>query len=292
MKREIIVTPQHTGGGAGAITYWQLRGEVNYADLGQRWVDSDLPIELLLESISEQAALRRACESLVDGTDTMVKPTRGRCTGFTLLRRSVVDENRAQWNSVFTAKLSNNGAGLHCWWDITGPDLTHLQDKVTKQMEHEMSYVQATDISHWLVTLARKYRAVSLRDAGGVYFVPPQLLDTWSKVKAVIDECAGTVYTIPAMSGEDAALAILDALKNDVDGTVKDMSDALADKDMGPRALNARIQQLADKVTTVGTYEEFLGQKLDDLKSSVERLRARYVRAHIKAQEEADVAAS
>jgi hypothetical protein len=124
-----------------------------------------------------------------------------------------------------------------------------------------------TDVGNWLCDKLTALGAVPLRDRGGVYFIPRDVVQKWEKIVVALKACSGhVVHKIPALRSADAVEAILAAVTADTRAACDKITGEIADGSVGKRALASREEQTAELLARVERYERLLGQRLDDLR--------------------------
>lgn len=259
---------------AGAITYWRLSGGVNGERLGAAWKERGLPEALLPTLPSPETALTRA-----------VKKHEGRRNGTTILARQL-PEARGWVLKHETPNADNSdltySTEARVWVDKLGRFQTDRADSdlsraVEVEYPRQLAEVSAADVSSWLVRMAAYVTAVSLRDAGGVYFIPRGTLPTWrGMVHAIRAASSHAVFEIPAMRGEECVAAVLDALNAECDEEVKRMEAEItaATGGLSKRGIATREAHLDRLRGKVEGYCTLLGARQEELVARLEAVRA------------------
>jgi hypothetical protein len=149
-----------------------------------------------------------------------------------------------------------------------------------------------SDVSAWLIDMAYKLGAVSLRESGGVYFIPRTNTSIWMKVAAALDAVGSSVFTIPAMKTAEAVAAITDAITAEAAALSKSIEDEMektGEDALGSRALKTRVNTLEEMIAKVSTYEELIGRQLE-IRERVQRLSANVSAAALTAMNESEAA--
>jgi len=261
---------------AGGITYWRLAGGVDGARLRAAWEERGLAPELLPTLPSPETALTRA-----------VKRQEGRRNGATILARQlpegrgwVLKHERptdAKDDLTYTTEA-------RVWVDKLGRFDTDRPDSDTAkavgaEYPRQLQELSASDVSSLLVRMASYVRAVSLREAGGVYFVPRGTLPLWrSIVQALRAASTHLVFEIPAMRGEECVAAVLDALTQECDEEVrrmeKELTEATAKGSLTKRGIATREAHLDALRAKVEGYCTLLGARQEELVGKLESVRA------------------
>lgn len=258
---------------AGAITYWRLAGGVDGDRLRAAWEERGLPPELLPTLPSPETALTRA-----------VKRQEGRRNGSSLLARQLPEARG--WvlkheSPTETKEDLTYTTEARVWLDKLGRFQTDRPDSdIARAVEVEyprtLREVSASDVSSWLVKLSAWVRAVSLREAGGVYFVPRGTLPTWrAAVLALRAASTHLVFEIPAMRGDECVAAVLDALTQECDAEVERLEKEITKGSaLTKRGITTREAHLDALRAKVEGYCALLGARHEELTGKLEAVRA------------------
>lgn len=261
---------------AGAITYWRLAGGMSGERLRTAWAERGLPEALLPTLPTPETALTRA-----------VKRQEGRRHGATILARPLPEARgwvlKHETPNADKSDLTYS-TEARVWVDKLGRFQTDrpesdLSRAVEVEYPRQLAEVNAADVSSWLVRLAGYVTAVSLRDAGGVYFIPRGTLPTWrSIVGALRAASTHAVFEIPAMRGEECVAAVLDALTAECDEEVRrleaELTEAAPKGGLSKRGLSTREAQLDRLRAKVEGYCTLLGTRQEELVGKLENVRA------------------
>lgn len=251
--------------GAGATVWWRLSGETARQPL----VDAcnARKIERLPTLIDPETALGRAAGTL-----------RGKL-------RKLVQIRRGAW-AVVEVQIDLSRDAVRAW---DGP--TVVLDKIGRPVfsgataaeadavrgayEHHLEVLETTDVSAWLTESVLRCGASSLRDGGGIYYLPPAALPQWGLVVEALAEAseAHTVYSMATVA-DDAGMrrAVLDALTAEVRESVAKIRTEVIGGDLGLRALENRRAQSRLLRGKLGQYEGVLGDGLAALQSALTTL--------------------
>lgn len=285
LRQRLIATESDTGA-SGVITYWSLSGSANHATMLSAWVMAGMNEDDFIKPVSALVALRRAVEE-VGPAGCLVKPLEQTEEGYTCLIPTQSKGKKQTWQTIFSAFITQAGK-LDVWVEddeVLQQDPRKLAGHIEDQMMVELGTLRAMDISMWLVKMADRVRAVSLRESGGFYFIPKGVnQDMWERTATVLAHTsAARIMTIPAMHSHQATLAVVQALTDEISASTKSMQEALDAARMGKRALDTKIGTCADMIEKIDTYEGLLGAKMTEMREAVDTLRAKYVEAWVVA---------
>jgi hypothetical protein len=260
---------------AGAVVWWRLAGGLDLEKLKAAWTAAELPERWLPEAPSPEVALRRAVGEL-RGSRQLVRPLEG-TKGWAVIKESATGDDLDYSKALVVAKLNKVGkatigagpGGLDPQGDSL-PDIVRMIGEVTAAFTRCENEYPSGAVSGWLCDIVSLLGAVSLRDTGGVYFVPRDSLDQWNKVaEALRVTSAHVVLGMPALRTSDAVDAILDALTQEMNTETTRLDDDVAGGKLGKRALNTRLMQINSLGAKLGRYETLLGARLDDIRTKL-----------------------
>jgi hypothetical protein len=277
---------------AGAISYWSLEGEVELAALKEALAIEGLDAGLMPEGTTRQEALSRGAKAACVDNRQLIRPiSRG---AWAFVQEKVADANEGaeiEHLHLLTGRVEvvETGDGQKVErYDVRPAKgierteaLDQLVDQIKAEADRQRGILNANDVSYWLVRTAKALHAVSLRDRGGVYFVPRDVLPTWRKVARVLaDETQHKVFEIPAVQTEDAVEAILTAVRTHVAAKFAEAEEYLRGK-VSNKGLNALERSLDDTHGFVSHYVSLLGQALPDLADKLENIKGALVAARL-----------
>jgi hypothetical protein len=269
---------------AGCVTYFRISSEVKLDTLAAAWLAAGLAAEALPTPVKDEVALGRAVNDQAEKR-RLVRP---------LARRgawAIVDETVVQGQSPTyrTMQIVEFVQGCPTWRcvDATVSEHVVIMNAISTAFHSHCNTLAHHDISSWLLDIAAGLGAVSLRESGGVYFIPRAGVERWNKIAGAVEAGgAGTVFRIPAMRTAEAVAAITDAITAEAAGLSQAMEDELmatGDDALGKRALNTRAGTAIELLAKLSTYEDLLGRQLD-IRNRVEQLSANITAAVITAQ--------
>lgn len=263
--------PEH----AGAVIWWRLSGDVDIGELTKNWT---LPKKLLPKVASPKVALTRAVGDLKE-KDRFIRRFKGEEGGYVIVNEKKDD-----------VKIMNFEVQCHVYLDdsyriVIDPMKHHLRKTIQQSFERHQTLLEARDIGHWLSTkVTDALKAVSLRDTGGVYFVPHGSLPMLKKLTTVLKKCTDHVlFQIPALKSDEAVAAIVDALLREAAAEAKSVEDAIDTRTLGPRALKGKEAQCKTMIEKLASYEEFLGKSLDKMRDRLTKLASAAMEASMAA---------
>ncbi len=276
----IVVTDSQ--GSTGSVTFWVLSGVIEFGKLEAAWRSRGLDVALLPPRTSPKTALRRAMDALVTGQGSMVKNgseqgwlghfVRGKDTGktaYTLEVEACLAANPHHEPQLRSADGGNVDEGI--------------ADVIVLGYMRELRTIHHHDLSSWMVASLRRANSVSLRESGGLYFLPAGPgLDEWRAMADVLAEATHCrIFEIPAMASKMAAQAVLEALTREVREYVEGIDEQLGK--VGSRALATRKTELAAYAGKLAVFEGVIGEKLDALREQILAVDAKVAHAALAA---------
>lgn len=292
MSNLIALDPQ-SAEVAGCVTYWSLSGTVSLSELRAALLVEGLAEPLCPQGVTLSEALVRAARVCCNGSRQLVRPlARGR---WAFVQEHVRDAKHVEHRQLLTGRVEAMGeektptAVVELADGVSPTDaLEQLCDSILAESQTQLGLMDGVDCSSWLVRVATTLHATGLRDRGGIYFMPRDVLETWRLVSSVLESMTEhRVYEIPAMRTEEAVSAVLAAVRSTVQGRFKELEGYLAEG-VSTRGLNAWERNMAETQRYVAHYVELLGTALPDLSERLVQLTGALTAARLAAKETAE----
>lgn len=294
----------------GAVVYWRLPGDIRLDVLEKAWANEKLDNKLLPKLPSAKTCLTRAVDDVAkgklfkrrikDGGYRIVKEENGvdttECRATLGANEELVTDD-PKYGTAVTDEKGKVTTPIVGWT----PNPTHyLLGKLTAAFESHKNILASRDIGSWLPDkLMTLLGATTLRESGGVYFVPRDQVELLKRiVKALKAVSSYKVYQIKAMTGDEAVEAVLDAIVAEAEAAAEAVEVALAQgqgavggedsevKPLGPRALETRADKCREMVAKVRDYETLLGKMMPTITKRLEDLKVAAMEASLAAQAE------
>jgi len=261
---------------AGAIVWWRMSGDTQRADLVTAYIAAGLNEKEVWGDPGPASALRRSMHSLEEKR-RLVRPLEKR-GAWALVTENVKGEDISHTN-LATVHLGDDDK------PTMNPVIPDLLQPILDGFDYYSRTWTTDDVSSWLThRVLHSCNAVTLRDTGGVYFVPRNLLDLWRRiVGALRSVSAHRVFEVPALASEEAVASILDAVEREATTAATAMEEDLVEAELGARALRNRAEKCAAVVRKVESYEALLGTKLDVLRDRLLTLQGQLAAAALVA---------
>lgn len=282
-KREQLVIVESVNT-TGAVSYWRLSSEVRLDALKKSWIDAGLDEKLLPSPPKNEVALGRAVADQAEKR-RLVRPL-ARRGAWAIVDETVVEGQTPTYRTLVTVRLGDTGADVTAE-SASDDEAYFIRTAIGGAYLQHRNTLAHHDVSSWLLDIAYGQNAVSLRDSGGVYFIPRAGVEMWTKVADAVEAGgAGSVFRIPAMRTAEAVAAITDAITAEAAAMAQVVEDELmktGDDALGKRALNTRVETAMELLKKLATYEDLIGQQLD-IRKRVELLSANVTAAALTAQ--------
>lgn len=268
--KDIVVTPEALTT-AGAVSYWRASGYIEIAALRTAWVAAGLDPELIRKDPEPETALRRAVldlatrERITDKKErrVLVRPQKEPSTWAVV--EEIVEEGAAPVYTTLEIVSYSQGLGPHFFpVNGTSAQTQQIAETVMTRFQVQQGMFDPSDITGWLVKLAAQHNAVTLRENGGVYFLPRPAMEFWNKAATVIETVSARAYQIfriPAMRNTEAVEAIVAAVTAEAEQVAKEIEDQV-NSGLGMRALETRKAAASALLAKVASYEELVGQQI------------------------------
>jgi len=267
--------------GAGAVTWWRC-SDVDHTALCEKLTALGVDAKHHPVMVDDAQLLTRGLNHLAthgnlrSGGKLKVIPL-GDTSCYSLERTTVV--NRDVHHTTVLKVLLKDGS-LHCWEDETG-----AAEQLAASVDKFRGVLDGYDVGMWLAgVVLPSMNALTLRDRGGVYYVPPTTIARYREIAgALADLSKCRIFEMPAMECEQACAAILDAVQREAEKAARKMEDELIDGDLSPRALKNRTRDIDKVLSKVASYEAMLGASLTTLHERFELLSAQVAAAILTA---------
>lgn len=245
---------------------------------------------LLPKSSTKPAALKASFSALIDalnvksrGMPVHITPLREDLVGFEARRvqKGDVENDHEFLMSVVLEENNGNVAVKIAKFDpMLLPNVSVLQAQVEERLAkvylEELRYYPVGMISSALQRLVMHLGGISLRQAGGAYFLPSQGMDRFNKVADALEVPGGKLrintVCFPLKPTERSYRWVLDSLRKEVAESLSEIEEEL--KDLGGRkqrsnGMETRLEHATRIDQKISTYESLLNVTLTDLHEAV-----------------------
>jgi len=266
----------------GTLFWWDLgANRVTYPALVQSAKAFSLDEEFLPAAVKPASAFRRAWRALSRRADSdlllrQIAETPEQIVVAVVRERADVTNLDLRYEVVARVSYSK----LH--QVVTILERTPLTEEIQQLFEH-FSAITTEDVRAMVIGFVRK-SGLSIRHAGGVYFIPPALTPTLDALSAVLKATGkNTVWTIPVANLGDAGATLAQLAKDTLDAEVAAVEAELAGfdaRDIEVRSSTlerrlVRFDELRARASLMASALSFradsLLEKLTDLELGVRR---------------------
>ena len=160
-------------------------------------------------------------------------------------------------------------------------------DECQEIYERELLFAGRHKIMRVLTLAVERMNGVSLRDKGGLYWIPERSVATFSRIAEIVSNHGGVttnrygdvvtnnmVSLLRTAHDVDSARAICHALKNTIAKNLEANERDCQKENPGERMVKNRKQEAIDTHTMVEEFSEILGETLDELKAHAKAVEA------------------
>ncbi|HYM54906.1 MAG TPA: hypothetical protein VES97_06050 [Solirubrobacteraceae bacterium] len=264
---------------AGATVWWRLLGDVDRQKLLDALTARGFGPERCPDPVEPETALRRAVGEL-RGKRRLVRPIK---RGVWAVVDESVDLSAEELKHYEGPKVRLDKIGRAELENAT-PDEAEL---VKRSYGRYLDALTTEDVASWLIHQAQRLGAVSLREHGGIYYLPPSRWPEWSGITDALQSAhpRHACYSMPTFKlSAGGARAILDSLTAEVEADVDAIQDDVLSGDLGVRALETRGEKGRLLLAKVEEYEALVGERLEKLRAAVAQVQVDVAAAKLAAE--------
>lgn len=275
----------------GAVVFWRLaplfddaRLREGLGRLGYICPEPRSPLSAM------RAALADSLPKAPEGCAWLIRPTAADDT------LAVTMESEGQDRNSYTHELSAQAD--RTGWALRAGDGGEVPAEVSERFsaayQAALGTLPMAAVSRVLVKITEGVLcATSLREAGGVYWLPGHRLDEYRALAEVIEAASlgkegSALYCLSTVADADQARAVSASLAAEVGAEADRIDRELREEDLGARALDGRIRQIEALGDKIRLYEESLGVGMDRLRERMADVGEAAMRARILAAAAAD----
>lgn len=282
-----LIATEDQASACGTITYWNCGGKIAHDRICE--ILAKHGIKQTPGKVGAKTALHRVLTTQVASETVLVrKLASGK---YLVVQETQVGEEQMEWKPTATVGLTKSPTG----WElevkagnlVDSETFEGLKAKITRAFNTQRVMLDASDVTYWMVGVVKKHLdAVTLRDNGGVYFVPKEHHKALQALRDALDEAkVSLVRQIPAMRATDAAVAILAALQEEAFREAQAIEQFLTDNsEAGKKALRTKESVLEQVKAKVQRYEQLFGARAIEVQNRLAAVRAKVAQAMIVAE--------
>ena len=251
----------------GEIITWKIpRVAISHADLITGLMASDLDCDVARE-LAPRNAFARACSKL-DNERIIRKVAEDHATITFQFTREALEDGKFNYHFeslLFLDKHSGN---------ITSENL-ELEQLAKVEFGRCMESRTANDVTRLVQRLFERHADLfSVRDQGGIYFVPEIHQDFVVKVERFVRNIGGSLQRFPIPAGSPQGdLAVQEAVANGLQGIIDEHMEAVAKfgEDTRPDTLRRAEEKVRLTKLKIEGYSFYLDRKREDLEASLQQ---------------------
>lgn len=251
----------------GKLIWWELDGFIKHDVLIRAWSAAQLPPELQPVLPESATALRLAMHKVSTGNIRARKVK----NAWAVVTEDV-DGKAYKTEQDWVVELQADDSLKFSW---VSPRNMNAQDhelslSIQNWYDRFRSDFCARSISTWLTNphngLVGQLDAVTMRERGGLYFIPKTKMVLWNKIVGLLKaHSKHSIHNIPALFTDDVVESVMSGVMRELDNTVSDVDRTFNEKELGARAIQTQLDRLADARAKAARYKKMLGANLDGL---------------------------
>ena len=251
----------------GEIITWKIQGvAISHADLLAGLMASDLDCDVAKE-LAPRNAFARACSKL--DSERIIRK---------------IAEDHATITFQFTRE-ANEGGKFHYYFEsllflnkysgsITSENL-ELEQLAREEFGRCMEARTANDVTRLVQRLFERHADLfSIRDQGGVYFVPEVYHDFIAKVETFVSNIGGSLQRFPIPAGSPQGdRAVQEAVAHGLQAIIDEHLEAVQKfgEDTRPDTLRRAEEKIRTTKLKIEGYSFYLDKKREDLEASLQQ---------------------
>lgn len=270
----LVTTNRAIEGVTGCVTYWQLPDHCIWKKLEAAWIKNGLAEEMLPKKPGIQQALAFVLRDKYQNRNGLV-------------RNVPTNDNTSRWAVLPADKDEVTGLpAFKTAWTVTcKPEGLEFSSDCPQRCREEVEDLVASydgvmtnqEVSMWLGQLMKLLDSTSLRNRGGVHFIPVHTMPIYELARKAALEGAGiSIYSIPAMIAEDTAAAVMASLAEEAEEEaneyIEDIKECHSKGKEHGKMFNARVKRAGELIAKLQRYESIFGKNLDTLREKLKKL--------------------
>ena len=251
----------------GEIITWKIQGvAISHADLLAGLMASDLDCDVAKE-LAPRNAFARACSKL-DSERIIRKIAEDHATITFQFTREALEEGKFSYHFESLLFLDKHSGA------ITSENL-ELEQLAKEEFGRCMAARTATDVTRLVQRLFERHADLfSIRDQGGVYFVPEVHHDFIAKVERFVRSIGGSLQRFPIPAGSPQGdRAVQEAVAHSLQAIIDEHLQAVQKfgEDTRPDTLRRAEEKVRATKLKIEGYSFYLDKKREDLEASLQQ---------------------
>lgn len=258
----------------GDVVWWMLSGaDVPRSVLETKWLAHGLDPAFLPEEQTPEKAMRQAVREALTGEDKKkvgIQPTVDSKSSLIYAVGSWMTDNvgNAEFRQDALIMLDKSVTPAAASSDNVSNDLV---TKVLREYNRYLGTHTSRDVMTSITKALKAWSAVTLRETGGIYFVPRTQSDNLRKLQGAVEQLGNSlVFLLPVHSTTDAVRSLgtaasgsiedeLSSLRTEIDGFLADPNG------VRPSTLKRRLEAFTDLRSRANLYHTILNVTVGDL---------------------------
>ncbi len=251
----------------GEIITWKIQGvAISHADLLSGLMASDLDCDVAKE-LAPRNAFARACSKL-DSERIIRKVAEDYATITFQFTREALEDGKFSYHFESLLFLNKHSGS------ITSENL-ELEQLAKEEFGRCMEARTANDVTRLVQRLFERHADLfSIRDQGGVYFVPEVYHDFIAKVESFVSNIGGSLQRFPIPAGSPQGdRAVQEAVAHGLQGIIDEHLEAVQKfgEDTRPDTLRRAEEKVRATKLKIEGYSFYLDKKREDLEASLQQ---------------------
>ena len=141
-----------------------------------------------------------------------------------------------------------------------------IQRHVSEWYEGFRSMLSGAALGGSLVDIVAKLGGVTLKDSGGIYWLPTEKLEIWQKVIYAFESCGSSqIYMMRTIMDDKTVRAVSDAIVDEVTKAAAEIANELRDNELGEKGVANRLERAKSLHDRVKLYEGIMDNTMKHL---------------------------
>jgi hypothetical protein len=270
-------TLAHDGGAhLGDIVYWALaEARIDRSTLENIWAGAQLTPEFLPDPPTAEKAFKAAArEAALGQPDRLVRNTKEDEAEivFAVVRETKLDDGSVTYQQETRVVLDRRAETVST--DVAGHDLAGV---IAARFREQRATHTPDDVRRAMMKVLDACAAVTLRDHGGVYWVPAPYAETVRRLQDAVEKIGSSrVYLLPLYSSVDATRTLGDAAKFAIEDELAalkvEVEGFMASPPDRPSTLVRRLDAFEALKARAELYRQVLNVHVQDLETTLRDL--------------------
>lgn len=284
------ITSGHGGEHMGDLIWWALfDARVERQRLISLWEGAGFDTKLLPDETTAEKALKLAArEAQVGLKGALIRPLGDDKDEVSF---SVVSEERGATENHYTTEARIKVAKQGATTLVTDAPEHLIVKLVQEKYNVNLATHSADDVRRSIVSLIHSLAAVSVRESGGIYWIPPACAERVRRLQGLIGQIGGSkAYVLPIHYSPEGQQALADVARASIETELqqlqKEVEEFLASPPARMKTLSSRLDSYAALKQKAGLYKTVLSAEVEGLDENLRKM-ARAIEEMLKAKEQA-----